>query len=76
MRGPRRRWKFGPAGAEETAPPPRKPQDEPSFNSAAVERAAEAHFTPGPEALAPAAEEETSDEELILPPRDRDTNIQ
>ncbi len=47
--GPRRRWKFGPGGAEEAAPPPASPEDEPSFNSAAIERSAEAHFTPGPE---------------------------
>lgn len=51
--GPRRRWKFGPEGIEEVAPPPARPEEEPSFGSAAIERDAEAHFTPGP-----AAEEE------------------
>jgi hypothetical protein len=63
---------------EENAPPPESPREEPSFNSAAVEREAEAHFTPGP-----TEEEEEEGEEgaacresAVLPKDERDTNIQ
>jgi len=59
MEGPKRRWRFGPSGPEEVAPPPDSPQEAPSSDSARVEREAEAHFTPGPDELeeAPPREE-------------------
>lgn len=67
---PRRRWRFGPRGPEEIVPPPASPEEAPSFDSAAIMREAEAHFTPGPEG----EEEETLaagpdvEEEAILAP--------
>lgn len=72
---PRRRWQFGPNGPEEIAPPPADPEDAPSFDSAAVMREGEAHFTPGPDG------EENEEparcrEEAVLPQEESDTNIE
>ncbi len=67
VQAPRRRWRFGPRGIEEDAPPPASPREEPSFDSAAIERAAEAHFTPAPEG----EEAETACREPAIVPEER-----
>ncbi|HHX41968.1 MAG TPA: hypothetical protein GX715_18590 [Armatimonadetes bacterium] len=69
---PRRRWRFGPSGPEEIAPPPASPAEAPSFDSAAIMREGEAHFTPGPDV----EEEASCRQEAILPPEESGTNVQ
>lgn len=86
MRGPRRRWRFGPRGAEEVAPPPDRPEEAPSFDSARIEREAEAHFTPGPSGPEAPAREARAEEaetpqpachaDVPVPPEESNTGIQ